>query len=532
MSKEYVPPALTAESKLDGEVVASASGGLYLFNGEGKKFETKVKAGTMHVAKLKGFKTIMSIWNQAIPGTPLMKLEIQHSLNIIKAPADQAIQWNLNYGGKLTLWSFKFEDSKEMDECVRKMRIAMWERERKEDFIELKQEDQTAVADTEDMEYDTEDEEDEDEIYEMRERYHSDYRKKEAATPSKNSYVEVGKANNRSFVVRGSEIGVFKNDNKSHGGLGYVSKISEVRDTKGNLFSPEKAFLHDRDRKMILLPQGERQKALLMDLETEKVVEEWRGPEDFLIKDLIPGRKYQQMTAEQLVAGVNKNTVFRLDPRINGKNKIADHRIYKSNYKFGCITANDTGHLAVGSEKGEIRLYSEASKIAKCAFPGLGDLIKGIDTTADGKWVLGTCKNYLLLYCVVKPNGKTGFETRMLKDEKPIPFKLQLSPSDIMRYGIEEVDFTVARFDLGEDEEQMISTSTGQFVIVWSFSAIKKKGVKARYEYRIKKMDCAIVGEQFQYNSAKMVVGYEDDVVVQTMEKAKAKPRREKYLYK
>ena len=37
----------------------------------------------------------------------------------------------------------------------------------------------------------------------------------------------------------------------------------------------------------------------------------------------------------------------------------------------------------------------------------------------------------------------------MLKDEKPIPFKLQLSPSDIMRYDIKEVDFTVARFDLG-----------------------------------------------------------------------------------
>jgi len=122
---------------------------------------------------------------------------------------------------------------------------------------------------------------------------------------------------------------------------------------------------------------------------------------------------------------------------------------------FGCVATNEAGNIAVGSNKGELRLYSKASQIAKVAFPGLGHLIKGVDTTADGKWVLGTCKEYLLLYNVLGRSGKTGFEQRMLRDEKPVPLKLKLRPEDIARYGITDIDFAKARFNLGDGEEEV-----------------------------------------------------------------------------
>jgi len=84
----------------------------------------------------------------------------------------------------------------------------------------------------------------------------------------------------------------------------FVTRINEVRDTRGNLFSPEKAFLHDKDTKMILMAPGDRQKAFVMDLNAGKVCEEWQGPKDFEFGALAPGTKYQTITGGSLIAGV------------------------------------------------------------------------------------------------------------------------------------------------------------------------------------------------------------------------------------
>jgi len=317
----------------------------------------------------------------------------------------------------------------------------------------------------------------------------------------------------------------------------FVTRINEVRDTRGNLFSPEKAFLHDKDTKMILMAPGDRQKAFVMDLNAGKVCEEWQGPKDFEFGALAPGTKYQTITGGSLIAGVNSNTVFRLDPRISQKNKLADNRVNKTNFQFNCLATNEEGNIGVGSAKGEIRLLSEASKIPKVLLPGLGDPIKpqGIDTTADGKWVLATCKEYLLLYNVTHKDGTkgkgTGFQKRFLKNEKPIPLKLKLSSQDLVNFKILDVDFTPARFSVGDSEEQMISTSTGPYLIVWSFTALKKNAAKARFLYKIKKLAENVVGEHFHYNSQKLVVSTKDDVVMQECTPGAVKRRRRRTEY-
>lgn len=38
------------------------------------------------------------------------------------------------------------------------------------------------------------------------------------------------------------------------------------------------------------------------------------------------------------------------------------------------------------------------------------DPIIGIDVTADGKWILATCRNYLLVASTALERGTTGFE--------------------------------------------------------------------------------------------------------------------------
>jgi hypothetical protein len=77
----------------------------------------------------------------------------------------------------------------------------------------------------------------------------------------------------RSFVVRGSRIGVFKHtDNK----LKFETTIKHISDPKTReIFSPKKVMLHQQDSSMLLLHPNDSTKIFKMDLERGSVVEEW-----------------------------------------------------------------------------------------------------------------------------------------------------------------------------------------------------------------------------------------------------------------
>ena len=53
----------------------------------------------------------------------------------------------------------------------------------------------------------------------------------------------------------------------------------------------------------------------------------------------------------------------------------------------------------VASKNGDLRFYKEIgeNKNAINLYPGLGDNIRFLDTSKDGKWVLATCSTYLIL---------------------------------------------------------------------------------------------------------------------------------------
>ena len=66
------------------------------------------------------------------------------------------------------------------------------------------------------------------------------------------------------------------------------------------------------------------------------------------------------------------------------------------------------GCIAVGSQDGQVRLYSDKAAvgtIAKTAIPGLGLPITAIAASYDGKWVLATTDKYLM---VVNASFKVG----------------------------------------------------------------------------------------------------------------------------
>ena len=68
----------------------------------------------------------------------------------------------------------------------------------------------------------------------------------------------------------------------------------------------------------------------------------------------------------------------------------------------------------VGSDDGQIRMYSDKSLTrANTAIPGLGAAITAVDVTYDGKWVLATTNNYLM---VVKTTYKVGRQIKPSTD--------------------------------------------------------------------------------------------------------------------
>lgn len=130
-----------------------------------------------------------------------------------------------------------------------------------------------------DDEDDESDEEDEEEDTGMREEHGE-------KDDSFNSQLAVGYKHDRSFVIRGSNISVFKHtpDNR----LEAAAIISKVQTPKGKLFNPKKAMLHASDQSMILQNLDNPNSVYWMDLEVGKVVEEWKVHDNIPINNFAP----------------------------------------------------------------------------------------------------------------------------------------------------------------------------------------------------------------------------------------------------
>ncbi|KAJ1678793.1 Vacuolar import and degradation protein 27, partial [Spiromyces aspiralis] len=129
----------------------------------------------------------------------------------------------------------------------------------------------------------------------------------------KNSQLAVGYQHDRSFVLRGNQIGVFKHTDDDR--LEFDTTINRIDDTNGNEFLPNHMMLHEQDRTMVLMNPDEPNNLYKMDLEYGKVVEEWK------VHDIIPTRaiaadtKYAPTTATKTLTGISDQAIYRIDPR-------------------------------------------------------------------------------------------------------------------------------------------------------------------------------------------------------------------------
>lgn len=349
-----------------------------------------------------------------------------------------------------------------------------------------------------------------------------------------NSQLAVGSKVDRSFVVRGDKIGVFKHTPDNH--LEFSTSINKVATPKGKAFAPKKVMLHAADRDMVLQSENDPNNLYRMDLEYGKVVDEWKVHDDIPVHVYAPENKFAQQTGEQTFLGLSKNALYRIDPRLAG-NKLVDSELkqYTSKNDFSAAATTEQGYIAVASNKGDIRMFDRLGINAKTALPALGDPIVGLDVSADGRWVLATTRTYLLLIDSLqkdgKNEGKLGFEKAFAKDSKPQPRRLALTPSHVAQFQHETrqpLSFTPARFNTGEGrEETTIITATGPFVVTWSL----KKVLQGRKDpYSIKRYSEEVKADNFRFGSDKNIVVALPNEVDMVARRALQRPTRESIM--
>eukprot|EP00478_Filoreta_tenera_P000744 GABV01000749.1.p1 GENE.GABV01000749.1~~GABV01000749.1.p1 ORF type:complete len:359 (-),score=105.42 GABV01000749.1:47-970(-) len=299
----------------------------------------------------------------------------------------------------------------------------------------------------------------------------------------------------------------------------YLGKIPHLVDVDGQSIMPTNAVLHDRDTKMLLQDRTQKDKVFLLDLERGDVVEEFGAQEEIPVTAVGPAAKYDQLQHTSILDGINPGNLFKMDLRVNSRDKAVQNTQQISRPGFSAFATTGAGSLAVGSIKGEIRMFKDIDgKRAKTLLPGLGDPVLGIDVTEDGRWIVATTLTYLLVVPTSIPDDskdRTGFDVGMGNKNKPQPFKLQLKPQDMVRYNIKKIRFTPAHFETGENiEESWIVTSTGRFLVTWNFRKIKQGRLD---RYSIRALDAKVVADEFRFNrSNQVVVTMDQNVVLQT----------------
>ncbi|KAL2020305.1 hypothetical protein VTK56DRAFT_8533 [Thermocarpiscus australiensis] len=427
--------------------------------------------------------------------------------------------------GSAYSWLLRFKDQATLERFQEGLLQALWEQLNEMKWSKIKDKERDYVADAfndltmedagkpeeeeeEDQEHPEEEEETEGEQYGSDEEAEDEeYKPKDGDV---NKQLAVGYKHDRSFVVRGSKIGVFKHTPNNH--LEFSTNISKVETPKGELFSPKKVMLHNEDRNLILQKDSEPNKLYRMDLEYGKVVDEWNVHDDIPVVTFAPENKFAQMTHEPTFLGISRNALYRVDPRLSG-NKLVDAQLkqYVSKNDFSALATTEKGYIAVASNKGDVRLFDRLGVNAKTHIPALGEPIIGLDVSADGRWVLATCRTYLLLIDALqksgKNEGKLGFEKSFAADAKPQPRRLALTPEHVAQFAYETgkgISFTPAKFNTGAGaEETSIITATGPYIIEWSLKKVLS-GRKA--PYLIKRYTDDVKADDFKFGTDKNVI--------------------------
>jgi hypothetical protein len=195
-----------------------------------------------------------------------------------------------------------------------------------------------------------------------------------------------------------------------------------------------------------------------------------------------------------LLAVSNSHACFALDMRMNPgacavlktDQTLQDltHSTRNPQHLHGHATSA-AGHLVVSDHRGILHLFSgppssvrvngegHYPKMAKTALKVTTEPIFHVDVTGDGRYVLATCRQHLLVLCTVVPRSSDlGFEKSMDYGNRPRPLRL-----DVPAKARCSSDFTLSKATFSYPESPsgaVITTSVGSCLLVWEMRHVRK----------------------------------------------------------
>ncbi|CAA20062.2 WD repeat protein, Vid27 family, conserved in fungi and plants [Schizosaccharomyces pombe] len=530
---------------LEGELMGTISAELHLFDAVEEVFilqDPNVEASVFDLGDWNYWFTISTeekTW---------LSQSVDADMNPVFSFEHLSFIWNyFDANSNAFSWLLRFDSQVRMEQFQELLMRALWESLNQQRWLKIDDEQRDYVMETfhedeeledsEDEEFARqqllsrkEEEEEEDEEASDFEDSFADFSDGEAddldesrwrkeAAKEHNSLLAVGYKNDRSYVVRNNKIGVFKHVDEK--GLKFQTALNNLSTPKGKSLRPSKLMLHNQDSSILFQTENAPHSLYHMDIEYGKIVDEWKVHDDVPLVTFTPDNKFAQMTAEQTLIGLSNNSIFRIDPRVEGNKLVAEQfKQYATKNDFSSAATTENGYIAVASNKGDIRLFDRIGVNAKTALPALGEAIIGVDVTASGDFVLATCKTYILLIDTrIKEGryaGRLGFERNFAKDKKPKPKRLQLSPQHIAMMQRElkgGASFTPAKFNTGIDaKETTIVSSIGPFLISWNLDRVKRGFTDS---YKIRRYDANVQAEDFRFGTDRsLIVALPDDVAM------------------
>ena len=329
------------------------------------------------------------------------------------------------------------------------------------------------------------------------------YKEVESSKEKLNKFSLNSLSNDRTFCITDDNQIVVYKANEDNDTFEKLSSMPVVQEYEGNNVCFSHGILYKSENNMLLLDENNPYVLYQYDLPKEKIISEWKT-EQTSISDICSLKKNGQMTDEPLIYGVNSKSVFTLDERVNNKNSVIDKKAYNIKNYANKIMSNNNGQFVTGSIKGDLRLYDKMGIKAKNLFSFYGDPIRYIDISSDNQYILLTCDKYLILINSGCNDDETNSFLKTIKTiERKTPLRLQIKTTDIAKYGLNNANYTPAKFNMNKNGENNIITSLGEYIIIWNYNDIRKGKIA---NYKIKKVNDLVIDNDFKFGKGNKII--------------------------
>lgn len=538
---------VATEEQVKGELIGSVLCDLFVYDAKKQSFKTKQKGMEASIEDIGHWNYLMQIKKkQSEEDTKSKDFSIVSYVIEQLDPTFRFEQFSFifNYFTEKAGYTFlmRFANRDEYDKFQKMFAKALWQHNNEREWRLIKETEQDYLVDTfrdvslsdEDMPDAVSDDDDDVEMTDstINMKDNESDSEDEQKTRYKNSAehnkgLKIGLKDDRAFISRGNKLGIFRTDNDDRK-LTFSTAIESISSSrqKNKKINLDRMMLQKGDTTMIIQDTADPNTIYKMDLNRGKVVEDWTMTKDSVgipVVNFAPNDKYAEMGDEETFLGLSKQSLFRVDPRTKNKIVDSDFKQYKSKTNFSQIATTDNGYIVASTKGGEIKLYDELGRNAKTSLPGLGDDFIGLTTSSDGRFILATCKTYLLLIDVKIKKGKyrykMGFERSFGKDDKPLPKKLTLKPEHLAylrQVCGNNMSFTKANFNstlqYKTNTPSSIITSIGPFAVTWSMRKVLKNDPEP---YTIRRYnDTVMMGDFTVHNAHRMIFTLPDDVTL------------------